>query len=155
MEDVSTNVYLVNALGFLFNLQSDRDIQLMGKEAYDILRCKVYEQLPEVFELYDQSEYDIHDMTIGMDLNFMYSGVKHRMRYGDAKMHQTPAYIVDNKDLVCSKEPVEKDAYIEGFVDYKIRWKYGSTIKSISIDFFVNEGDDYDEEDEVIDDAEK
>ena len=34
MEDVSTNVYLINALGFLFNLQSERDIQLMGKEAY-------------------------------------------------------------------------------------------------------------------------
>ena len=155
MEDVSTNVYLINALGFLFNLQSERDIQLMGKEAYDILRGKVHEQLPEVFELYDQSEHNIHDITIGMDLNFMYNGVKYRMQYGDAKMQQTPAYIVDNKDIVCRKEPVEQDAYIEGFIGYKIRWKYGSTVKSVNIVFFVNEEDDYDEENKDIGDMVK
>ena len=131
MEDVSTNVYLINALGFLFNLQSERDIQLMGKEAYDILRGKVREQLPEVFEIYDQSEHNIHDMTVGMDLNFMCNGVKYCMQYGDTKMQQTPAYI-------------------EGFIDYKIRWKYGSTVKSVNIDFFVNEEDDYDEENKDI-----
>ena len=155
MEDVSTNVYLINALGFLFNLQSERDIQLMGKEAYDILRGKVREQLPEVFEIYDQSEHNIHDMTVGMDLNFMCNGVKYCMQYGDAKMQQTPSYIVDNKDLVCVKEPVEQDVYIEGFIDYKIRWKYGSTVKSVNIDFFVNEEDDYDEENKDIGDMVK
>ena len=85
-------------------------------------------------------------MTVGMDVNFTYNNAKYCMQYGDAKMHQTPAYFVMNSDIQCHKESVDPEVCIEGFVDYKLRWNYGNAVKPICIEFFINEEADCDDE---------
>lgn len=122
----------------LFHLQSDRDLALMPKEGYDILRDSILYDLFDYLEMYPNNLscnwYDIDNSEIGLSIRYTYEGNTYTLDYGYATLSTTPYPSNDEvKASVSPKSPNECDRLIGITVRYKMSNKH----KVLSIGFTV------------------
>ena len=151
---MNTNVHILSALVFMFNLQSDRDIRIMGKDRYDVLRGDVYDKLPSYFEMYDYNAHKaLNGIDAGLTIEFTMDGITYTLEYGIAHGVDVPYPINDN--LGYKWLPKDKDMECDMLTQFKVTIGLAPTAKRVTIDFsvVVDENNDDDLTEDMIPDT--
>ena len=150
---MNTNEHILSALVFMFNLQSDRDIRIMGKDRYDVLRGDVYDKLPSYFEMYDYNAHKaLNGIDAGLTIEFTMDGITYTLEYGIAHGVDVP-YPINDK-LGYKWLPKDKDMECD-MLKFKVTIGLAPTAKRVTIDFsvVVDENNDDDLTEDMIPDT--
>lgn len=146
----STNGYILSALTFLFHLQSDRDVSILGKEKYDVLRNDVINKLPSYFDMYDYNEHkSLNDVDAGLTIEFTMDGWTYTLEYGTAHGLGPPYPLNDN--LNYKWLPKDKDMVCDILTQFNVTIGFKATAKPITINFVVTDDEDDPTEDMMPD----
>ena len=123
---------------FLFHLQSDRDLALIPKEGYDILRDSILYDLFGYLEMYPNNLscnwYDIDNSKIGLSIKYTYDGNTYTLNYGYATLSVIP--IIANDEVKASVSPKSPNECDRG-IDITVHYKMSNKPKVLSVGFTV------------------